>query len=723
MGTRREDLQNRLLATFKVEAAEHLQTIKTNLLALERGAPPGDAAVLVEETFRAMHTLKGAARSVSLQEIEGQCQACESILSAIHRQKESLTPAVLERLYQAVSKVEQHLAGKPGPAVPEPRPADPKLDTPKPQAQSPPAPQASPVSSAPDQAQERHPPATQESVRVVADKLDLLLRQAEEFLIPKLASEERVRELTGALGALERCRTLGVPGSQPAAAAELASSLREVAQQFRRTLAQLNNDRHLLALLVDDLLERARDLRSMPVNRILDAFPGMIRDLSHQQGKEIEWETHGGDLEIDRKVLEVIKDPLMHLVRNAVDHGIERPEDRIASGKPARGRISVVVQALEQGRVEIRTEDDGRGIDLERIREAAVRLHVMTADEARALDGVQTLALVYRSGLSTSPMITQVSGHGLGMAIAKEAVERLEGTIEISTSKERGTSIRIRVPTTVATYRGILVGVNERRFLIPADAIVRAIRCAAGSLRTIEGRPVLEWNGQPLSFARLGSVLGLPAPEAARGNGHDTCVIVKSGEHRAAVGVDEIIGERQVLLKKLELPLMRVRYVTAAGLLGTGESALILRPSDLVASIQSGIVVAPPVEETRADLRQKVILIVDDSITTRTMEKSLLETAGYQTRVAVDGADAWSLLKTEPVDLVLSDVDMPRMNGLDLTARIRADSKLAGLPVVLVTALESREDKERGIEVGANAYVVKSNFDQSNLLEIIRRFL
>jgi two-component system chemotaxis sensor kinase CheA len=734
MGSRREDLQQRLLATFRVEAAEHLQTIKANLLALERGVPHADEAALVEETFRAMHTLKGAARSVSLQEIEAQCQACEAMLSAVHTKKESLSPSVLESLYRAVAKVDQHLAGSSGRAVREPQAAIAKLDTPTPPEPLSHPPPTSHTPEVADGGQERRSSPTRETVRVVADKLDALLHQAEEFLIPKLASEERVRDLTAALGALERCRTAGADADtaargrvtssgRSAAVAELVSSLREIEKQVREALTHLNGDRHHLANLVDDLLDRARDLRSMPVARILDAFPGMVRDLAHQQGKDVAWDTHGADLEIDRKVLEAIKDPLMHLVRNAVDHGIERPEDRTTSGKQARGRIAVVVQPIEQGRVEIRIEDDGRGIDLERIREAAVRLHLLTADEARSLDGAQTLALVYRSGLSTSAMITQVSGHGLGMAIAKEAVERIEGAIEIATAQDRGTTICLRLPTTIATYRGILVRANDRRFLIPADATVRAVRWTPGELRTIEGRPVLEWNSQPLPFARLGPVLSLPSSGPSRVNGHEPCVIVKSGERCAAVGVDEIIGERQVLLKKLEPPLVRVRHVTGAALLGTGEAVLLLRPGDLVASIQSGVAAAPPAEESQPDPRQKVILIVDDSITTRTMEKSLLETAGYQTRVAVDGVDAWSLLKTEPVDLVLSDVDMPRMNGLDLTAKIRADSKIADIPVVLVTALESREDKERGIEVGANAYVVKSNFDQSNLLEIIRRFL
>jgi two-component system chemotaxis sensor kinase CheA len=250
------------------------------------------------------------------------------------------------------------------------------------------------------------------------------------------------------------------------------------------------------------------------------------------------------------------------------------------------------------------------------------------------------------------------------------------------------------------------------------------VRIAQDAVEQIENREVIRWDGQPISIARLSQVLGLPAQNSPSDfAGQHSSVIVRVGEERVAFIVEEVLGDREVLVKELRPPLVRVRNVAGAALLGTGQVVLILRATDLLKSLRT---IQPSFASTSArDAKEeeRTVLVVDDSITTRTMEKNLLEAAGYRVKVAVDGIDAWTVLKSEKVDLVLSDVDMPRMHGLDLTARIRADSKLAELPVILVTALESREDKERGIEVGANAYIVKSSFDQTNILEIIRRFI
>jgi two-component system chemotaxis sensor kinase CheA len=407
------------------------------------------------------------------------------------------------------------------------------------------------------------------------------------------------------------------------------------------------------------------------------------------------------------------------LVRNAIDHGIEPPKARAEAGKAPRGRVAVTVAALEGGRIEIRVEDDGRGIGLARVREAAVRAGLLSSEAAEALTNDGALDLIYRSGLSTSPIITNVSGHGLGLPIVKERVERLGGRIDVQTRAGAGTTITMVVPASIATFRGLLVRAGNQPFLLPLEAVERAIRVTPEDVETVEGREAVRWDGRPLFLARLSGLLALS--EAAREpRGKSLCVIVRVGEEWVGLLVEEVSGDREVVVKDLRAPLVRVRNVAGAGLLGTGEVVLILRPTDLLRSSQRArrLSAPPPAPEEK---RQAAVLVVDDSITTRTMEKNLLEAAGYRVRVAVDGIDAWTVLKSEAFDLVVSDVDMPRMDGFDLTVRIRGDKQLSDLPVILVTALESREDKERGIDVGANAYIVKSSFDQSNLLEIIRR--
>lgn len=735
MAHQNDALKARLLATFRVEAEEHLQALTANLLALDRGLPPAEARTAIEVAFREMHTLKGASRSVSLMEVETLCQACEAVLSKLSRDELALSPPILKMLHDAVERVPLLLAGgqpqatvgdligrlKAVTAAPTVA-ATPPVDTPAPQP------------AAPMAATEVGLPPTN-TIRLDAAKLDALLLRSEEFLLPKLAAEERVQEARALLDTVMRCRTAlprvraarrspGATSPAAAPAADPESVLQTLEAQTRAMLEHVTRDRRTIASAADSLQEHLRLLRIAPVSVVLNLFPGMVRSLAEALGKQVEWVVQGADLEADRKVLEAMKDPLIHLVRNAIDHGIESPDVRMKAGKPPRGLVAVTLASLEGNRIEIRVEDDGRGIDLAQVRAAAVRARHLSAEEARALSDDAALDLIYRSGLSTTPLISDVSGHGLGLAIVKERVERLDGHIRVETRPGLGTAVRITLPVTVATFRGLLVRAGGQPYLLPGDAVERTFHVLPRQTESQEGRPMIQWEGRPILLAPLSELLGLPAGKAgSASNGKRPCVIVRVREARAGLMVEDVLGEQEVLVKELGPPLVRVRNVAGAGLLGTGRVVLILRPADLLRSIRERPrqpAAAPAPEETP---RQPVLLVADDSITTRTMEKNLLETAGYRVRVAVDGVEAWTLLKSETIDLVVSDVDMPRMDGLELTAKIRAHQHLANLPVILVTALESREDKERGLEVGANAYLVKSSFDQSNLLAFIRRLL
>jgi len=708
MADRKSDIRAQLLATFRLEAEEHLSAITGHLLALDAGVPAADAGRLAEAAFREVHTLKGAARSVGFTAVEGLCQASEAVLSRVTRGQLELSRALLMRLQEAIDCVGRLLnGGQPAGAraIVEAleRAAAPQSPaaSPAPAAEAPPAPAVSaPV-----------PGPAVDTIRVATAKLDALFRQAEELLVPTLAAGERVHEAR----ALAESLADAVKALPPDAA------LRGAQAHAHELLDHLALDRRTLGRAVDDLGDELRRIRLTLAAGVLDLFPRMVHDLARDRGKDIEWVAVGADLEVDRRVLEAVKDPLIHLVRNAIDHGIEPPDVRRAAGKAPRGRLQASVIPLEGGRIEIQVADDGAGIDLAGVRAAAVRTHLLTASEVEELSDERALELVFRSGLSTSPVITDLSGHGLGLAIVRERVERLGGQIHIESRPGAGTTVQMILPATIATFRGLLVRAGGT-FLLPMAAVERAIRLAPDEVQHVHGRETVRWNEHSLSIARLRDLLGLPADAPTPEPGSRMlCVVVQSGSERAGLVVDEVLGDREVLVKEFGPPLIRVRNVAGTGLLGTGQVALILRPGDLVRSMREAPRPPSAVARAREARRQPVILIVDDSITTRTMEKNLLEATGYQVRVAVDGIEAWTLLKAETIDLVVSDVDMPRMDGFELTARIRSDRALADLPVVLVTALESREDKERGIEVGANAYVIKSSFDQTNLLEIIRR--
>jgi two-component system chemotaxis sensor kinase CheA len=728
-------MRSRLMVTFKEEAADHLQTISGHLLALDRGLPPGEIPEVVESVFRALHTLKGAARAVGLRDVEALCQGLESVLSQIKSGQESLTADVLGRVQEAMDDVARLLAGAQGaePAGDEARALDAAVET-----SSREAPRAAPSPLTPAASSKAAPPPPAPSVggtiRINTSRLDAIHARAEDLLAVKLSAEERVSGARQLADVLARCRqqlsrtrvaraVRGDDRSRTTLRDGLAGEIRAAELEARTLLDHLLGDRRIIAAAVDGLQEEARRIRMMPASSILDPFPRMVGELARARGKEAEFVALGSDQEVDRRVLEAIKDPLMHLVRNAVDHGIELPEVRRRAGKPARGRIGVTFAPREGRRVEVRVEDDGAGLDLARVRAGAVRAQLLRPEEAEALSEAAALDLIFSSGVSTSAVVSDLSGRGLGMAIVRDAVERLGGQILVETHPGVGTTVRLFLPAAIVTFRGLLVRAGHQAFLLPTEALERMLRVAPSEVESASGRRAIRSNGSLLFVTPLTELLGLAGGrEATQSDAKRPCIVVRSGEERVALIVDEVLGETEVLFKELKPPLVRVRHIAGGGLLGNGELALILRPADMLRSQQQGMPIkqAPDSGEV---VSPAVILVVDDSITTREMERNLLEAAGYKVEVASNGQEAWTTLKSEHFDLVVSDVDMPRLNGFDLTTRVRADPTLADLPVILVTALESREDKERGIEVGANAYVVKSSFDQSKLLEIIRRLV
>jgi two-component system chemotaxis sensor kinase CheA len=356
----------------------------------------------------------------------------------------------------------------------------------------------------------------------------------------------------------------------------------------------------------------------------------------------------------------------------------------------------------------------------------AVKRGLATRDEAERMGKDALLGFIFTSGFSSRPMIDDISGRGLGLAIVREKVAKLGGTVMVATDPRHGTTFKLLLPLTMATFRGIIVRVGEQPFILPAPRVERVARIPRSTVMSVENRETVELGGTVLSFVRLADLLELPRQERKENEPDFLQLLVLEHEgKRLAFGVDAVLGEEEILVKSLGSQLTRVRNIAGATVLGTGKVVPILHPGDLLKSAVKGAAAmagAIPAREDAETARQSV-LIVEDSITARTLLKNILETAGYETLSAVDGLDALALLRTEEIDLVVSDVDMPRMNGFDLTSRIRASREFADLPVVLVTSLDSREDRERGIEAGANAYIVKSSFDQSNLLDVIKRLI
>jgi two-component system chemotaxis sensor kinase CheA len=742
-----KEFQERLLATFRVEAEEHVAAISLSLIDFERSRDEKARAAHIETAFREVHSLKGAARAVNFREIEAVCQSAEGILAQAKRGEAVLGPTDLDKFHGAAKEIERLLSlsrGEPKEGI-QAKAEAPALSVPTLAAA--PAPVLSRTATV---------KAEEETLRVASKQLDMLLLRVEELVPARWEAAQRSAEM-GELATWSARRAREWAGLRPITLSlmrsvkggEDAPDLR--IGELRRLLEFLERDdeplvrfderlqaisrsteraQHAMGAMVDGLQRETKRLMLRPFSSITESLPAFLREFCRENGKDAELSVIGADIEIDRRILQEIKDPLMHLVRNGIDHGIESPERRAAAHKAPRGAMTIAITQKSANKVEVSVSDDGAGIDLSKVRDAAVRSALVSAEAAHGMSEQEIQSFIYKSGISTSPVVTDISGRGLGMAIVREKVEKLGGGIAIEARAGGGTTFRLLLPLTLSTIRGILVRTGERRFLIPETFVERVVLARSGDIGTVENRAALSLGIQTVSLVRLRDALALPSNaegDAPGGAGGDSssrgspAVVLAVGGARVAFLVDEVLGEQEVLAKGLGPQLASVRNVGGAAVLATGELVPILNAADLMkAAAATAAPLARPAAEESAPHRAS-ILVADDSITARTLIKGILEAAGYSVRTAADGAEAFASLREGDFDLLVSDVDMPRLNGFDLTAKIRADKRLSGLPVILVTALESLQDRERGIDVGASAYIVKSNFEQSNLLEAVRR--
>jgi two-component system chemotaxis sensor kinase CheA len=465
--------------------------------------------------------------------------------------------------------------------------------------------------------------------------------------------------------------------------------------------------------------QEIRRVRMLPFAGACEGLERVVRDLARAGGKEVELAIEGGEVQIGRLVLEGLKDSLLHLVRNSVDHGIEAPDERRALGKPARATVRVTA-ALRGNSVEIVVADDGRGLDMAVIRDRARQRGVKSPDDDR-----EAAQLVFLPGFSTAALVTELSGRGVGLDIVKHAVETLQGQVHLMSETGRGTRAVLMVPLTLATIRAVLVKAAGQLFALPTMHVERLTRANAADLASVEGRDVLLSLGTPVRVALLADVLGLQDAPLPRPADKALLVVLRSGANQVAFVVEELFAEHEIVVKSLGRRIRRVPHVSGATVLPTGQVALILNASGLVRTALGRVprrVVAPAPEAPASGTRRRVLL-VEDSVTTRSLEKSILEAAGYDVLTAADGAEGWRLLQERGADVVVTDVEMPRMDGFSLCETIRASKRFRDLPVVLVTALEHDRDKERGLNAGADAYLPKTAFDQRRLLDTIAQLL
>jgi len=763
MDNKDKEFLQRIKETFRIEAEEHLKSFSLRLNELEKEQNLESLAEIIEIMFREVHSLKGSARSIGQKEIESVCQPMENLFSLMKRKELKLVPAMfdifyktLEFLFKLISAdsiaqipggqnnlidlIQQINAFVPGSKNPER-----KEDL------------AQHIENNEDEflqvVSEKTEPVfdirkgvryvNTEVVRIPISKLNPLLLQAEEFIQSKISFNELTKDIKVILNYIIELKTESrklrerriMPTFSQWNEWQVASELKlnNMEGLLTKVTHSMERDGFSLERMVDDHLDAMKHMLLLPVSSLTEAFPAMVREISRNLQKEIDLIINGSELEIDKRILEELKDPLIHLIRNSIDHGISNPKARELQNKPLRGRITLSFIPKESGLVEITVTDDGKGIDEKQVLKAAIKSGMLSKEDAEKLNREEILSLIYQSGLSTSSIITDLSGHGLGMTIVREKVEKLNGKLSLETKDKIGTTFRILLPMTLTTFRGIMVSLGEFIFIVPTINVKMVLRVKADEISTVENHETIRIGNDILPVVSLAETLGIPERRNGVSGSHLTeslgsdylrIIVLGSAEKRLAFKVDEVLDEQQVLVKGLGKLLYRVNNISGATILGSGKIVPVLNIADLM---KSGIGVAgrrreTPVEEIEI-IKSGRILIAEDSITSRTLLKNILETAGYQVTTSVDGLDAYTHAKSEDFDVIVSDVDMPKMNGFELTIKIRKDKKLNEIPVILVTALESREDKERGIEAGADAYIIKSSFDQGNLLEVIKKLI
>ncbi len=728
---------------YQTTSEERLQTLAAGILHLQK--QPQDEATL-QQLLREAHSLKGDSRSLGVENVVTLTHQLEEILLGIKRQEMSLTPQVSDRLYQGLdaigllvyeavtgeatgvntAEILDNLMGVVTPATtPESLPVLPEL-----------SPLPAPISVKPV-IQDLPPlpgsnqPYHIDTIRVQTLHLDALITHTEELTLTKNAIAHTATAIEEMTNLWEEWKAFY---NQTKVAESSSINIDSYTERLEKTIYSLRNtiQEHntKLDIVTGELREKIRTLRLLPLSTVFDLLYRTVRELAKQQSKQVELMISGGEITTDKRILEEIKDPLMHMIRNAIDHGIETPSEREKLGKSPVATIWLKGYQTAN-KIVIEVADDGRGLNTEKIKQTAFKRGLYSYKELENMTTSQIHALILAPGFSTQSFITEISGRGIGLDVVRTSIERLKGNIEIESIPTQGCTFRIQLNTSLAINNVLLFEVQGIIHALPVEFVQRTLFISPKQILTNENCTTINLDQQSILVANLADLLELSnSPVYAQvakveppNQTQQPCILIKVGEELFGLFVDRLMQTQEVVIKPQTQLLKRVRNVSGATVLGSGEVCMILNPSDLLKSLHQQTTSLVAAKQNKTVNTKPVILLVEDSIPVRTQEKRLLEKAGYEVVIAEDGLDGYNKLQTRKFDAIVSDVEMPNLDGLSLTAKIREHSEYKTLPIILVTTLASEADKTRGADVGANAYIIKSNFNQDVLLEVLGRLI
>ncbi len=706
-----------LLPHFKAETQEHLRILNRGLLALEKNVKD---MPLMESLMRTAHTLKGSAVIAGFKRIVELAHKFEDALIEIKEGRLEARGEHFELLFGVLDSIGPLLEDKvfwpeKGVAHPHVMNLEKKINTAfelegektvsETSGKGPVPPEFILEDSA-------------ETIRVDVDKLDNLVNLAGELVISKISFGQRIQKLSELVSELEEFNKRLINFEQ-----NLGEGIIKKGEDIRDKLEQLEKDFSSVdarfGAMSSDLQEGIMKTRMLPVATLFNIFPRSVRDLSKREGKSVELVIGGDQTELDRGVLQRIEDPLMHIIRNAITHGIETPDLRERLGKSKEGKITL--SAYQRGGlVVIEVADDGKGINVEEVKAKAVEQKLITPTEAEQLSPEQTLQFLFNPGFTTKNETTQASGRGVGLDVVRTSVARLKGQLEVASAPDKGTRFTIKLPFTLAISLALMVKSSGQVFAIPFSSLEEIIRITEEEIGSIETKQVIQVRDKIIPLARLGELLKLRKRDLIERK-YQWVVIVRAVERQMALIVDDFLGKQEIVVKNLGDHLAPVDNIDGSTILGTGEVALIL---DIAALIETAARIAgrpTSREQVSTDKKTASILIVDDSATTLQSEKLILESVGYKVIASKNGREGLQMLAEVKPDLVITDLTMPVMGGFEMLEEMKKDTLLKDIPAIIVTAKTDEADRKKGLELGAAAYIIKSEFDESILLETVAK--
>lgn len=711
--------RSQLIPVFRAETLEHVHVLNQGILALEKNSKDKE---LMESLLRTAHTLKGSAVIAGFKRIADLAHSFEDALGKIREGRLNLKEMHFNLLFRILDSIPPLLERKiswPETGVSFPHVLNLEKNLNAAFGLRGQTPSSEPVEEGP------RPPElaldrSGDTIRVAVGKLDELVNLAGELATNRINFNQKIKDLSGLLSELE-----ALSGKLAFRGNNVGRDLIEQSESIKNKLELLekgfSSTARELDMVNSDLQESIMKTRMLPLSTLFNVFPRSVRDLSKKEGKSIIVEVRGADTEVDRGILQAMEDPMLHLIRNAIAHGIEKTELRMERGKPKDGKITL--NAYQQGGlVVIEVTDDGNGIRSEEIRKRAVELNVITETESKQMSSDQVLQLLFAPGFTTQDVVTQESGRGVGLDVVRDHIERLKGHLEVASEPGKYARFTVKIPLTLAISSALLVKTCGQVFAIPLSSLEETIRIAPEDIGSIENRQVIQVRDSIIPLARLDELLNLEKKGLVERK-HRSVAVVRAIEKRLALVVDEFLGKEDIVIKSLGEHLVPASDVAGATILGTGEVSLIL---DIPSLIETAATIAGrPATKSRSLPFGSggSILIVEDSTTTARSEQLILQSAGYKTTVAQNGREALEKMEKGKPDLVVTDITMPVLDGFELVARMKKNDRYKDIPIIVVTGREDETDRRRSVELGVDAFISKSSFDDAILLDTVARLI